>query len=856
MVRRQTFRRMVLAVIPLAIAGIALYISARDQDTPGAGKEPERPRRPRQFIEAGYREASGGVGVRSGAVRNHPAYKRSKEQETETQYITGLEAFLRMPYEPAASPAAVNAWKFMGPFSASLRGTATDYCGRVRDLEVENVPSMRAAGATGGLFKTFLLFPVPMSDSLNTLSMGAFATSPRDPKLVLLGTGEQPFYFGTGLWRTTDEGGTWTNIPDIPAPSVFYRIMFQPGSGSVAYAACNSGLYKSTDGGENWVLKIAGAAVTGLDVVSTAPNIVYAAKRGDGIYKSTDFGETFAKLSTFPLTGATFNTASLSIARSDIKFVYVSASNNAGTSAGIFRTTDGGTSWQDRTWRDSTGQLIDLHWGQGDRNNCIGVSPTDAQVLLVGGGGLIRSTDGGANYTIPPITHADMCVIRWKSDGAKVYVANDGGIAYSTDAGAVWSTTGSVFPFTQFWSIEAAATGSGMVFVGGTQDNAVVNTSNNGTSWYVNLTGDGAHTTLDKNAPGTQIAMIHSGTGVPHFLNRTTDYGVTWAGIGRDPSRPGGMVRNDQVAPVQYFYVHGDQVYRSTDVGASWTPLGDPLPRATLNAVSVGRRTGALAPVYVVLPDTIVRIMYFDGTNWVPRNSGLPSAYFNNISQHPTNNNFAYAYTYYDLYPGNKIFRTTNRGQTWTNISGDFPNLNVTGVVAHPTNSNILFASTTWYGVFKTTNGGANWFRWMNGMPKTLWVEALAYVDSSAINGKFYVVAGSHGRGAWVREAGGDETATSAASGEQPLRFALGQNFPNPFNPSTSIMFELPAKDRVTLEVFDINGKVVREVIRGQEYPAGTHRVRFDASGLASGTYFYRLTSARFSSVKKMMLVK
>jgi photosystem II stability/assembly factor-like uncharacterized protein len=316
------------------------------------------------------------------------------------------------------------------------------------------------------------------------------------------------------------------------------------------------------------------------------------------------------------------------------------------------------------------------------------------------------------------------------------------------------------------------------------------------------------------------------------------------------------MVRNDQVAPVQYFYVHGDQVYRSTNVGTSWSPLGDPLPRPTLSAVSVGRRTGTLAPVYVVLPDTIVRIMYFDGATWVPRNSGLPSAYFNNISQHPTNNNYAYTYTYYDLYPGNKIFRTTNKGGTWTNISGDFPNLTVTGVVAHPTNNNILFASTTWYGVFKTTNGGVNWFRWMNGMPKTLWVEALAYVDSSAINGKFYVVAGSHGRGAWVREANGDETATSVGSGEQPLRYALEQNYPNPFNPSTSITFELPAKEQVSLEVFDINGKVVRQLLRGQEYAAGKHEVRFDAVSLASGTYFYRLTSPRFSSVKKMMLLK
>lgn len=791
---------------------------------------------------------------------HHPAFQLYKQQDYPEKYNENLNIFLNMPTENDGGDAAVNNWISKGPFNNNLRGTSGDYCGRVRDVEIEGVPSLRAAGATGGLFKTVLIFPVPISDNdVTTSNTGAFATNPLDTSIILLGTGEQPNYFGTGLWRTTNGGNNWVNIPSIPSPSVFYEIKFQPGSGTVVHAACNSGYYKSSNGGVSWVQKLSGDHVTGLDVAPLAPNIIWVTKRNDGVYKSTDWGETFVRQNSFPLTGSNFKTASISIAYSNINYIYINASNNSGTSSGIFRTTNGGTSWQDRAWRDGAGVMQDLHWGLGDRNNCIGVSPTNPDLVLVGGGGLIRSTNGGLNYTIPPITHADMCVIKWRSNGTQVYIGNDGGIAYSTDAGAVWNTTGSVFPFTQFWSIEAGANSSGFVFVGGTQDNTVVNTANNGSTWYVNIgTGDGLFSNLDKNNPGNQMAGIHSGGGVPHFLYRTTNYGLNWTPNGLDANQRGGMVRNDFVNPVWYYVNYGNKVYSATSITGSWTQVGGNLPDTYINAISVGRYSAPYAPLYAILPNTTTRVMFYDGTNWVNRASGLPTAYINNIAQHPTNNNYAYAWTYYDLYPGNKIFRTTNKGLNWTNVSGDLPNFNVTGVAAHPTNNNVLFASTTFYGVFKTTNGGTNWFRWMNGMPVSLWVEGLANVDSSAINGKYYVVAGTHGRGVYVRDASGDDplTGTNNNNTNIPREYSLYQNYPNPFNPTTTIKFDLPVSDLVSIQVFDITGRLVKELTNNQNFNAGSHEITFNSVGLSSGAYFYRITTPKYTDVKKMVLVK
>ncbi|MBN8571781.1 MAG: T9SS type A sorting domain-containing protein [Ignavibacteria bacterium] len=88
-----------------------------------------------------------------------------------------------------------------------------------------------------------------------------------------------------------------------------------------------------------------------------------------------------------------------------------------------------------------------------------------------------------------------------------------------------------------------------------------------------------------------------------------------------------------------------------------------------------------------------------------------------------------------------------------------------------------------------------------------------------------------------------------------PDKFALMQNYPNPFNPSTKINYELPITNFVNLKIFDIAGKEVAQLINGVQQ-AGYYAVDFNAAGLSSGTYFYKLTSDKFSDVKKMVVVK
>ena len=80
-------------------------------------------------------------------------------------------------------------------------------------------------------------------------------------------------------------------------------------------------------------------------------------------------------------------------------------------------------------------------------------------------------------------------------------------------------------------------------------------------------------------------------------------------------------------------------------------------------------------------------------------------------------------------------------------------------------------------------------------------------------------------------------------------------NYPNPFNPKTTIQYSIPKDEFVKLTVYDITGKIVKELMNGYK-TAGKYSVEFNASSYSSGTYYYRLEAGEYKSIQKMMLVK
>jgi hypothetical protein len=205
-------------------------------------------------------------------------------------------------------------------------------------------------------------------------------------------------------------------------------------------------------------------------------------------------------------------------------------------------------------------------------------------------------------------------------------------------------------------------------------------------------------------------------------------------------------------------------------------------------------------------------------------------------------------------------FLTTNGGVSWTRRSNGIPNVvavQIRSVVIRPGSTTQFFAgldNTATSGVYRTTDAGVTWTEFNNGsMNNIAIVRALTFrttPDSTIFAG----VAGASGP-IGVHEYTFPLVGIIDPNSNIPKEFGLSQNYPNPFNPSTVINFAIPKASFVTLKVYDASGREVQTLFSGEK-SAGNHSVTFNAQGLSSGVYFYKIEAGDYKDVKKMILAK
>ncbi|MBE2227981.1 MAG: T9SS type A sorting domain-containing protein [Ignavibacteria bacterium] len=194
-----------------------------------------------------------------------------------------------------------------------------------------------------------------------------------------------------------------------------------------------------------------------------------------------------------------------------------------------------------------------------------------------------------------------------------------------------------------------------------------------------------------------------------------------------------------------------------------------------------------------------------------------------------------------------RVYKSTNGGANWVDI-----NLPTSGyfLTFHMANANVGYASN-WDNTYKTLDGGATWFEQNTVLPTTSMHDIEFAPGSTSIGW----MCGSDGAMVYTNNSGGNAIGIEPISGSVPENYSLSQNYPNPFNPTTNIKLQIPKAGNVKLTVFDVTGKEVA-VLVNENLSAGEYKVDFNAHGLTSGVYFYRIESAGFIDVKKMMLVK
>jgi photosystem II stability/assembly factor-like uncharacterized protein len=190
------------------------------------------------------------------------------------------------------------------------------------------------------------------------------------------------------------------------------------------------------------------------------------------------------------------------------------------------------------------------------------------------------------------------------------------------------------------------------------------------------------------------------------------------------------------------------------------------------------------------------------------------------------------------------IAKSIDNGDTWTTKFFNHPLHSISFPISGT--SQIGYCVGDSGTILKTTNAGENWYNQIS--PTSERLNKVYFVDQN-----FGFAVGDNGTILRTTD-GGVTHIDGDKNNDSPTEFLLYQNFPNPFNPTTTIKYQIPERNFVSIKVFDIIGNEIENLV-DEEMSHGKYEVKFDGSGLSSGIYFYQLKCGSFTQTKKMLLI-
>ena len=530
------------------------------------------------------------------------------------------------------------------------------------------------------------------------------------------------------------------------------------------------GLYKSVDGGKTWKKTLGDAewtGVTDLVVDPRNPDWMYAATwqrhrtvaaylgggKNSGIHRSTDGGETWNRLKT-GLPGGKMGKIGLAISPQKPDILYAAIELNR-TSGAVYKSTNKGASWAKQS--DAVSGATGPHYYQ-ELYAC----PHNFDRLYLMDVRIQISDDGGKNFRrlSERNKHSDNHAIAFRMDDPDyLLVGSDGGLYESLDGTKTWRFFNNM-PITQYYKVAVDDRTPFYHIFGGTQDNG----SHGGPSrtdnrhgirnadWYKTLGADGHQSATEPGNP--DIGYAESQRGGMHRIDRITGEQVF---IQPQAGEDDGFERFNWDAPILVsphnpakIYFASYRVWESEDRGDSWKAISGDLTKGQgdrvrlpimgkvqgwdnawdLGAMSDYSTITSLAEspkqaglVYAGTDDGIIQVTENGGQNWrkieVGRISGVPAtAFVNDIKADLYDANTVYVsldnHKYGDFKP--YLVKSTDQGRTWKSITGNLPERTlVWRMVQDHVDPNLLFAATE-FGIYFTTNGGNKWIK-LSGAP-------------------------------------------------------------------------------------------------------------------------------------------
>ena len=632
-------------------------------------------------------------------------------------------------------------WRLEGP---------TNIGGRINTIEVNPLsPEIIFVGnSTGGVFKTNnggdSWFPI--GDEFSNLSIGSIKIAPSNNQVIYVGTGDPNIsgipHVGNGVYKSIDGGLTWEH-KGLELPKIISRIIVDPTNENIVYAATmglpfersdDRGLYKTINGGDTWeqILFVSDeAGITDLVINPNDPLILFASSwtrirnnteslvtgTDAHIYKSLDGGVSW-EVMTNGLPDGEQGRIGLSISVSNPNVLYSVWMNTDSQIGGIFKTSDNGGTWVEIVLPEELGNAVGgFGWYFGQ----IRVSPYDENEISVLGVDLYTSFDGGANWEMSTPAwytyevHADKHDLFYVNQNT-ILLATDGGLYRSTDHFSSWDDIENI-PNTQFYHVAYNPHHPG-VYTGGAQDNGTTSGDfQNPQEWVRDYGGDGFQALFDPFDENIKYAQTQNGNFVKFD-------GFSWNSFND------GIDSDDRVnwdAPFVLSPHDNGKLYTGTyrvyvNINDFWQPISEDLTDgdifgARYHTISVVNESPLVEGVlYVGTTDGNVHRTLDGGATWEGVFDDLPDRYVTDVKASPVDNNtvFVTHSGYKDNDNTAHIHRSDDNGSTWSDITGDLIEQPVNQIEI--LNDSVYFIATD-FGVYMTDNSGVNWSRVGTNMP-------------------------------------------------------------------------------------------------------------------------------------------
>ena len=641
-----------------------------------------------------------------------------------------------------AQPGTV--WSNNGPINFPINSSGQiNGIGRTTQIKFDpiNVNRIYVTTASGGVWRsndTGATCVKLGTDVLAKMNCASICMDYTNPNILYLGSGDPNYYStGFGVWKSTNAGTNWALSNTGMGNRLVVELIMDPTNTQNIIAATDNGIYKSTSAGTSWSVVKTGGDFKAMVLKPNSLDTVYAVNSSE-VWRSIDFGNTWQQI-TNGVTVPSNNGLGMRLAVSNASpnVVYVSMIANEGLT---LKSTDFGTSFT-TVYNNPAQSLVGYDAttpGQGDYNFALTCDQTNANVVYVAAHCVWKSIDGGVTWA--KLTnwydkcHTDMHGIRQHPQyNNMLFDVNDGGIFLSRDGGITWSARADGLAATEIYHASQSKLQRNIVSIG-TQDNGEL--YYNSGIWFTNRGGDWGSRSLFSYNSGNTVYYYENGN--RRAVNGSeTSYNLPFTAGNNINLEFNKKIPNKAFCALQNIY----RCNAITTATPAWTQIG-----TTSNTVVALHSSMADSSCLYALTQNNLLYRCDNVFAATPSFTSFTSPGATNvaaaIASIATNSNVVLVAC------GNTIYRSTNKGQSFTNYNtGVTGGLNIIAIYHDEFSTNESVYACTAKKVYYRNSSMASWQNITYNLPTIADMNELMIYNSG--NAASVLRVGYYGRGVW-----------------------------------------------------------------------------------------------------------